>query len=98
MQAFLSTPLHGQVAGQHVAGVVENDIENALSLIRHPDRIHTRLRSRCSEDISYDRDIHHSFSDKSADRRLMARSALCHDRYAVRIRKLPVYDLSLIPI
>lgn len=84
--------LHGQVAGEHVAGVVEYDVQHTLALIGQLDGVHTGLGTGSGKDIAHHGDIHHALAHETGDGGLMAGAALGDDGDTVSALKGVVDD------
>ena len=83
--AGLSDLLHGQVAGKHIAGVVQNHVQHALALVGQFNSLYTGSRPRSRKNIAGHGDINHALAYKAADSRFMTGAAQRHDGYPVGI-------------
>ena len=90
VEALLLALLHGHVARQHVAGVVEHDVEHALALVGQLDGVDTGLRAGRGEDVAHHVDVHHALAHEALDGRLVAAAALRDDGDAIGLGQLLV--------
>ena len=85
VEALLFHLLHGQVAGEHIAGVIQHDVQNTLALVRQLDGVHAGLGAGSGEDVSHHGDIHHALAHEAGDGGLMAGASLGDDGDAVSV-------------
>ena len=83
---------HGQVAGQHITCMVKYNKKYAMTFISHLNCFYTSLRARCSKNITCNRNINHTFADKTADSRLMTSAAQGYDGYTICLCQFLVYN------
>ena len=92
INAQLFNLLHGQIAGQHIACMVQHNKEYTVAFVCHFNCLYTSLRARCSKNIASNRNINHTFANKAADSRLMASAAQGYDGYAVCLCQFFVHN------
>ena len=92
IEAGLPGQLHGLLAGQLVAGVVQGEQQNAVALVSQLHGVKDQLAVGGGEDIAHGLDVQHTCTYKAGLGRLVAGAAIGHDCYAVRIGQILADD------
>ena len=89
--------LHGQVTGEHIASMVQNYEQNAMTFVGHLNSFNAGLGAGSSKNIACYGNINHALANKAADCGLMAGAAQGNDGYAVSFCQFFVnYQIALL--